>query len=124
MVAVFNSEDKTRIMEQLVELWKVRGEGMNLVGIRFDQSPVDWDSEEYPSIAIIWTEDNDPDMYFIGWGEVSRSEDGIFRFTEDDLESWSESGQEPWYGDVEEYSKLVSTVYPEHPEWEHVYLYE
>lgn len=121
-MVVFTEDEKVAIKEQLVELWAVHGTGMKLIGIRFDQSEIDWDSEEFPSIAIIWTENDNPGQYMIGWGEVSRSEDGIFRFTEDDLESWSESGEEPWYGDQSEYDDLVSRVYPEHPEWEHLYL--
>lgn len=121
-MVVYNSEDKKRIMEQLVALWNHHGEGMRLVGIRFDQTPVDPDDDEYPGIAIIWTENDNPHIYMIGWGECHYGDGGVLGFNEDDLESWSESGVEPWSGNLGEYMKLVTEVYPEYPEWEHLYM--
>jgi hypothetical protein len=128
MVVVFNSEDKNRIKEQVLELWAEKCEGMKLIGIRYDQTVEVHEDVEYPSIALIWIEEPNEwngsgrDMYLIGWGEVSRSDEGLLQFTADDLESWSESGIEPWYGNKEEYEALIADVYPENPEWEHEYI--
>lgn len=122
MSVVFNLEDKNRIKEQVVALWAEHCEGMNLVAIRFDQSPVGVEDDDYPSIAFVFTYDDQSEYYLIAWGEVSYSVKGLLQFTEDDLESWSESGESPWEGNQEEYINLVTDVYPEFPEWEHLYL--
>lgn len=117
---VYTVEDKDRIAEQVSVLWErdMWEYGYRLIAIRFDQSPVDVEDEEYPDIAFVYVGAGN---FYVSWGSCRR-EDGVLQFTEDDWTYWSESGMEPWTGDQYEYKALMKDVYPEHPEWEHRYM--
>ena len=120
---VYTVEDKDRISEQVSVLWErdMWEYGYRLIAIRFDQTPrgVDDEGNEYPGIAFVYVGAGD---FYIAWGACSYGDDRVLQFTEDDWESWSESGQEPWTGDQYEYKALMKDIYPEHPEWEHRYM--